>query len=42
MTAYDPASRPTIIEIAKHPWVKSPICTHSEIIKEFKERKKKL
>lgn len=32
MVAFDPNSRPTIFEIAKHPWVKSPICTHSEII----------
>jgi serine/threonine protein kinase len=42
MVAFEPSERPTIYDIAKHPWVKSVICTHSEIIKEFRERNLRL
>lgn len=33
MVAFDPCERLSIYDIAKHPWVKSTICTHTEIIK---------
>lgn len=42
MTAFNPSDRPSIREIATHPWVTSSICTHGEIIEEFTERKNKL
>ena len=29
MVAYDPCERPCIYEIAKHPWVRNTICTHT-------------
>jgi hypothetical protein len=35
MIASDPAERLAVYDIAKHPWVKNSICTHSEIKKEF-------
>lgn len=29
MVAFDPSERPKIEEIASHPWVREPICSHS-------------
>jgi hypothetical protein len=40
--AVEPKERLNINEIAKHPWVKASICTHSEIIDEFADRKKRM
>ena len=42
MVAYNPEDRISIEEIAKHPWIKNETCTHSQIIAEFAERKKKV
>nr|VVW87826.1 unnamed protein product [Nymphaea colorata] len=42
MIAFVPSERPTIVEIAKHPWVKGAVCLHPDILEEFAQRKKKL
>ena len=42
IVAYDPLERPKIEQIAAHPWVKEPICSHGEIKAEFTQRQKKL
>lgn len=42
MLAYIPSERPTITEIAKHPWIKGSVCSHAEIVEEFTERKAKM
>lgn len=42
MVAFDATERPRIEEIAAHPWVRQPICSHSEIKAEFTARQQKL
>ena len=42
LVAFEPSERLKIEEIASHPWVREPICTHSEIKEEFTARQKKL
>lgn len=42
IVAFDPLERPKIEQIAAHPWVKEPICSHGEIKEEFTQRQKKL
>jgi len=39
MVAFNPKERPTIQQIAGHPWVKQALCTHSDIKAEFAKRK---
>lgn len=31
MVAFNPNERPTLVEIAGHPWVKNDVCTQNEI-----------
>ena len=42
MVCYDPSERLSIEEIAGHPWTQQEICTHSEIIQEFSQRRQKV
>lgn len=35
MVAFEPSERPTVEQIATHPWVQGPICKLSEIKEEF-------
>lgn len=42
MVAFDPQERPTIQEVAGHPWVKNLVCSHTEIKGEFEVRLQKL
>ena len=42
MVAFDPSERPKIEDIAAHPWVREPICSHTEIKAEFTARQQKL
>lgn len=42
LVAFEPTERPTIEQIASHPWIKDAVCTHSEIKNEFTLRQKKL
>jgi len=42
LVAFEPSERLKIEEIASHPWVREPICTHAEIKEEFSLRQKKL
>ena len=42
MTAFNPSERPTITEIAQHPWVNNSVCSQNEIKQEFTARLQKL
>ena len=42
MVAFNPTERPSIEEIANHPWIKEAVCTHVEIKDEFTKRQQKL
>ena len=42
MVAFNPTERPTIEQIASHPWIKEAACTHAEIKEEFNKRQLKL
>ena len=42
MLSAEPNERPTIQEIAEHPWVTGSICSHSEIKSEFTGRQRQL
>lgn len=42
MLAYDPAERPTMVEVANHPWVKGTVLTFEQMRDEFILRKKKV
>lgn len=42
MLSYDPQERPTMLEVAEHPWVKGPVLTLDQMKDEFTLRKKKI
>lgn len=42
MVAFNPSERPSMTEIAQHPWVNSEVCSQSEIKQEFEIRLQKL
>ena len=42
MLAYNPKERPTMVDIATHPWVKGPVLTLEQVHDEFLLRKKKV
>jgi len=42
MVAFEPTERPTIQQIANHPWVKESVCSHNEIKDQFTARQVKL
>lgn len=42
MLAFNPKERPTMVDIATHPWVKGPVLTLEQVHDEFLLRKKKV
>lgn len=42
MLAFNPKERPTMVEVASHPWVKGPVMNLEQVHDEFVLRKKKV
>jgi hypothetical protein len=42
MLQYDPAHRPTMTEVAAHPWINMPILSPQKIRSNFKFRKEEI